>query len=70
MIEAARDLARDLHVRDLILAHRHERGAVQQDVGALQQRVAQETVGGQILLLQLLLLILVAGHALEPARAA
>ncbi len=49
VIEAARDLARELDVRHLILAHRHLVGAVDQDVGRLQQRIAEETVGGQIL---------------------
>ena len=68
MIEAPRGLARQLHVRHLVLADRHEGGAVHQDVGALQQRVAEEAVGGQILLLELLLLVLVARHALEPAE--
>jgi hypothetical protein len=38
MVEAARDLARDFHVRGLVLAHRHQARPVQQDVGALQQR--------------------------------
>ncbi len=68
MIEAARDLARHLHVRHLVLAHRHEAPAIEQDVGALQQRVAEEAVGGEVLFLELLLLILVGRHALEPAE--
>ncbi len=68
MIEAARHFARDLHVRHLVLAHRHERRPVQQDVRGLQQRVAEEAVGGQVLFLELGLLVLVARHALEPAE--
>src|SRR6184192_2023604 len=68
MIEAPRGLARQLDVRHLILAHRHVGGAIHQDVRALQQRVAEEAVGGEILLFQLFLLILVARHALEPAE--
>ena len=67
-VEAARDLARDLDVRDLVFAHRHVHRPVQQDVGALQQRVAEEAVGGEVLFLQLLLLVLVGRHALEPAE--
>ena len=67
-IEAARDLARDLDVRDLVLADGHVHRPVQQDVGALQQRVAEEAVGREVLLLQLLLLVLVGRHALEPAE--
>ena len=68
MVEAARDFARDLHVRHLVFAHRHERRPVHQDVRGLQQRIAEEAVGGQVLFLELGLLVLVAGHALEPAQ--
>jgi hypothetical protein len=49
VIEAARDLARELDVRHLVLAHRHLVGAVDQDVGRLQQRIAEKAVGRQIL---------------------
>ncbi len=68
VVEAARDLAGDLHVRDLVLADRHEHRPVQQDVGALQQRIAEKAVGGEIPLLELLLLVLVGRDALEPAE--
>jgi hypothetical protein len=68
VVEAARDLARDLDVRDLVFADRHELRPVQQDVGALQQRIAEEPVGREILLLQLLLLVLVGRHPLQPAE--
>jgi hypothetical protein len=68
MVEAPRGLACQLHVRHLVLADRHVGGAVHQDVRALQQRVAEEAVGGEILLLELLLLILVTRHAFEPAE--
>ena len=68
VIEASSDLARDLHVRDLILADGHEGRTVQQDVGALQQRVTEKAVGREILVLELLLLILVGRHALEPGE--
>src|SRR5580658_5193693 len=68
MVETPRHLARDLDMRDLILSHRHESGAVQQDVGALQQRITQKPVGRQIALLELLLLVLVARHTFEPAE--
>ena len=52
----------------LVLAHRHVLGLVDQDVGRLQQRVAQESVGGQILVFELFLLVLVGGYTLEPAQ--
>jgi hypothetical protein len=54
-------------VGDLIGAHRHVAGPVDQDVGRLQQRIAEKAVRRQIAVVQLCLLILVAGHPLEPA---
>jgi len=68
MVEAARGLARQLDVRHLVLTDRHVRGTVHEYVRALQQRVTEEPVGGEILLFQLFLLVLVARHALEPAE--
>src|SRR6266480_2975844 len=38
VVEAPRGFAGELHVRHLILAHRHVGGAVHQDIGALQLR--------------------------------
>jgi hypothetical protein len=68
VIEAPRDLARDLDVRHLILAHRHVLGPVKQDVGRLQERIAEKSVSGEILLGELCLLVLVRGNALEPTE--
>jgi hypothetical protein len=68
VVEAAGDFARKLDVRHLVLAHRHLVGAVDQDVGRLQQRVAEETVGGQILVFQFFLLVLVGRHPFQPAE--
>ncbi|EXI74058.1 MAG: hypothetical protein AW07_02196 [Candidatus Accumulibacter sp. SK-11] len=68
MVEATRDLARELDVRHLILANRHLVGAVDQDVCRLQEGVAEEAIGRQILVLELLLLILVGRHPLQPAE--
>ena len=47
-VEAAGDLARDLDVRLVVLAHRHQVGARQQDVGGLQHRVAQQAEGQRL----------------------
>ena len=55
-------------MRDLVLAHRHVRRPVDQDVGALQQRIAEEAVRREVFFLELLLLILVGRHALQPAE--
>jgi hypothetical protein len=41
---------------------------VDQDVGRLQQRVAEEAVGREVAVLELLHLVLVGRHALEPAE--
>jgi hypothetical protein len=68
VVEAPGDLAGHLDMRHLVLAHRHLAGLVDEDVGALQQRIAEEAVGGEILLLELFLLILVARHPLQPAE--
>ena len=68
MIEAPGNLARDFDVCDLVLADRHVLGPVHQDVGALQQRVTQEAVGAEVLVLQLLDLVLVGRHPLEPGN--
>jgi hypothetical protein len=68
VVEAAGQFAGELDVRNLVLAHRHLVGAVDQDIGAHQQRIAEEAVGGQILVGQLFLLVLVGRHALQPAE--
>ena len=68
MVEAPRDLTRDFNMRHLVLAHRHEVWLVEQDVGALQQRIPQEPVRGQVPVLQLLLLVLVRRDALQPPK--
>ena len=68
VVEAARHLARQLDMRRLVLADGHILRLVQQNVGRHQQRIAEKAVGGQILAGQILLHLLVAGHALEPAE--
>ena len=67
-VEAAGDLTGELDVRDLVGADGDEVGLVEQDVGGLKERVAEEAVGAQVFVVQLLLLVLVGGHALEPAE--
>ena len=70
VVEAAHDLARQLDVRGLVLPHRHRVRLVDHDVRALQQRIAEEAVGGEVLLRELLLLLLVASaRARARARA-
>jgi len=67
MIEAARNFA----VSSTWLPDRplqNMTSLVNQDVGALQQGIAQETVGVDVLVFEIVLHILVAGHALKPAQ--
>jgi hypothetical protein len=66
IVEAARHFTRHLDVRRLVLADRHVGGLVNQDVGRLQQRVAEQAVGRRFAVL--LELVLVAGDALQPAQ--
>lgn len=68
MVEAPRDLAGHFQVRDLVLSDRDHPGAVGQHIGALQHRIAEEAIGRQVLLPQLLLLVLVRRHAFQPAQ--
>ena len=66
LVEPAHDLAREFEVRDLILTDRYHRRVVHRDVRGLQQRIAEESDRRQIFVLQVVLLLLVGRHALEP----
>ena len=68
MIETARDLAGEFDVRNLVFADRYAIGTIDQDVCTLQQRIAEKTVGGKILVGQFFLLVLVRRNALEPSE--
>jgi hypothetical protein len=65
-VEAPHDLARQLEMRRLVLAHGHEVGAHDGDVGGLQQGVEEEAHVAEVLVGDLLALLLVGRHALEP----
>ena len=65
-VESPRDLAAQLQVRKLVLAHRHQLGPVDQDVGGLQDRVTKKAVIGEVAIADLLLLLLIGGHTLQP----
>src|ERR1035437_785282 len=78
LIEAPCHLTRQFHVRDLVLAYRNKqlalgfwqvgRGAVNQNVGRLQQWISEKTIGAEVLVLEVLALLLVAGHPLQPSQ--
>ena len=67
-VERARDVARQLQMLLLVLAHRHMGRPVGQDVGRHQDRVGVEADRGVLAILPGLLLEL--GHAVEPAQRA
>ena len=66
LLKRRTDLARELEVRDLIVADRHEPRVVHRDVRGLQQRIAEKADRRQVLVLQRFLLLLVGRHPLEP----
>ena len=61
----AGDLARKLEVLHLVLAHRHQVGAIEQDVGRHQDRIVEQARRDA---LQVLRLIFELRHALELAQ--
>jgi hypothetical protein len=66
VVERTRDLAAQLEVCGLILAHRHHARLRQENIGRLQDRVGEEAVVDVVGLLRLLLLI--GRSALDPAH--
>jgi len=68
LVEAAGDFAGEFDVGGLILADGDEVRLVDEDVGGLEERVAKEAVGGEVFALEVLLLLFVAGDALEQPR--
>jgi len=65
-VETTGYLTGQLDVGDLIVAYRDEVRLVEEDVGGLEERVAEEAVGVQVLLAELLLLIFVGRNTLKP----
>ena len=69
-VEASGDLARQLDVRHLVLADRHVRGLVDEDVRGLQHRVTEVPVRDRVLVeMEVADLLLEGGDALEPRLA-
>ena len=67
LVEAARDFAGKFDVRCLVETYGDEVRLVGEDIGRLQQRVAEKAVGGEVFFPKLLLLIFIGRHPLEPA---
>ena len=55
-------------MRHLVFAHGNKIGLVDQDVGGLQQRIAEKAVGAQIFFRDVLALLFVGRYALQPAQ--
>ena len=63
-IEPLGDVAGDLDVLALVIAHRHLVGVVEEDVGSLERRVGEQAGGDEVVLAALVLEL---GHAAEFA---
>src|SRR5262244_2909542 len=68
VVEAANDLARQFHVRDLILADRDVVGFVHANVSRLQHRVAEKGVVAEVFVADVLALLFVSRHSFEPTQ--
>src|ERR1035437_4087003 len=68
LVEPPRNFARQLHVWHLIFTDRNVVRLVQQDVGRLQQGISEKTIRPEVLVLEVLALLLVAGHTLQPSQ--
>ncbi len=67
-VEAADDLPGQLEMRDLVLPHGNMGGTVEDDVGGLEDRVAEEAVLGQIAVFDLGHLVLIGGVSQKPGH--
>ena len=68
MVKATCHFTGQFDMRHLIFTDRDMLGVIHQNIGRLQQRIAQETIGRQIFMRQLFLLVLVGRHTLQPAQ--
>ena len=68
VIETTSHLAHELDMRNLVFTDRNEFRAIDEHIGGLQQRIAEKTVGRQVLVLELFDLVLVSRHALQPSQ--
>ena len=66
VVKTSDDLATEFQMRDLVLADRHVPRIVDDDVGRLEQRIAEKAQRRQIFVRDLLHLLFVGRHSLEP----
>src|SRR5262245_18392523 len=67
VVESPDDLSGQLDMRSLILAHRDIVGLIHYDVGCLKHRITQEQIIANVFFGNVISLLLVRGHSLEPA---
>jgi hypothetical protein len=68
IVEPAGDFSCQFDMGELILTDRNAVGAVDDNIGGLQDRIAQESIGPKVFLIELLLLFLVGWISLEPGK--
>ena len=68
LIEAPAYLAGKLDMGRLVFAHGDVICLVDQNVGRLQHRITEKSVGTKVLLLDVFTLLLIRGHSLQPAQ--
>ncbi len=68
LIKPPRHFARQFHVRHLVFADGHEVRLVNQNVGRLQQGISQESIRPEVFILDVLALLFVRWHTLQPAQ--
>src|SRR5262249_19174749 len=66
VIEPSCHFASELQVRQLIFPHRDEIRLVEENIGSLENGIAEETVGTEVLFLDLFLFFFVRRNASEP----
>src|SRR6185369_1670829 len=67
-VEAARNLASQFNVGNLIFAHGNEVAFVNQDIRRLQNRIAEKSVSAQVFFRNVFTLLFVSGNALQPTQ--
>ena len=66
VVKTTGDFTSQLNVGDLICTHRYLAGTVSQNIGRLQQRVAEEPIGAQVFFTQFFLLVFIGRHPFQP----
>ena len=68
MIESTRHFTSQLDMRNLIFPDRNKAGFINQDIGTLQQWITEKSIGCEVFIIQLFLLILKTWHTFQPPQ--